>query len=290
MKFAMYRLVAALCLGLGLCAAASSKAWAWNAASSWWKGNYTKARLVAATLPGVGVGAGEMLAAGLEIALDPGWKTYWRTPGGAVGVPPSFDFKGSLNLKSATVLFPSPKRFKDAGETSIGYLDDVVFPIRIVPADPSQPVTLKLTAFYGVCKDICVPADATLSLELVDKPGSGEDIAGLLGRFQALVPATADWPGVPVVESLTADLKASPPVLNIGARFAAGTAGADLFVEAADGSYIPVAVKTGEDAGGLVRYRVDLTDTGDAKALAGKMLILTLVSDAGNAEVRRTLP
>ena len=44
-----------------------------------------------------GADNGELLA-GVQIRLEPGWKTYWRTPGDS-GVPPSFDWSGSKNLK-----------------------------------------------------------------------------------------------------------------------------------------------------------------------------------------------
>src|ERR1700761_2209238 len=40
------------------------------------------------------------LRAGIEIKLDNGWKTYWRYPGDS-GAPPTFDFAGSENVKSA---------------------------------------------------------------------------------------------------------------------------------------------------------------------------------------------
>jgi len=49
------------------------------------------------------------LRAGIEIRLDPGWHTYWRYPGES-GVPPRFDFTGSENVESVTVLWPAPKR------------------------------------------------------------------------------------------------------------------------------------------------------------------------------------
>ena len=63
-----------------------------------------------------------MLRAGIEIRLDPGWKTYWRYPGDS-GVPPTLDFAGSENVKSVTALWPAPQRFADgAGGHSIGYL------------------------------------------------------------------------------------------------------------------------------------------------------------------------
>ena len=49
-----------------------------------------------------------VLRAGIEIRLDPGWKTYWRYPGDS-GVPPTLDFAGSKNVKSVTALWPAPR-------------------------------------------------------------------------------------------------------------------------------------------------------------------------------------
>ena len=72
------------------------------------------------------------LRAGVEIRLDAGWKTYWRDPGDS-GVPPTFDFSGSDNVKSVTVQWPAPERFPDgAGGNSIGYVGRVILPLRMV--------------------------------------------------------------------------------------------------------------------------------------------------------------
>ncbi|MBV9557707.1 MAG: cytochrome C biogenesis protein, partial [Pseudolabrys sp.] len=64
------------------------------------------------------------LRAGVEIKLQPGWKTYWRYPGDS-GVPPQFDFAGSDNLRSARVRWPAPHAFNDETGTSIGYKESV---------------------------------------------------------------------------------------------------------------------------------------------------------------------
>ena len=40
---------------------------------------------------------GESWLAGIEIALDSGFKTYWRHPGDS-GLPPRFDWTGSKNV------------------------------------------------------------------------------------------------------------------------------------------------------------------------------------------------
>src|SRR5690242_800652 len=111
-------------------------------ASDWDQGLQSAVRLVAARATGSGTPL--VYRSGLEIKLNPGWKTYWRYPGDS-GVPPAFDFSKSENVKSATVLFPAPSRFPDgAGGNSIGYKGSVLLPIHVVPNDPKKPAVLRL--------------------------------------------------------------------------------------------------------------------------------------------------
>src|ERR1700727_970436 len=90
-------------------------------ASDWDMQAHTAARLIAGSM--IKTSDAPFLRAGVEIKLDPGWKTYWRDPGDS-GVPPTLDFSGSDNVKSVTVLWPAPELFPDgAGGKSIGYVD-----------------------------------------------------------------------------------------------------------------------------------------------------------------------
>ena len=103
----------------------------------------------------------QFVRAGLEIRLDPGWKTYWRYPGDS-GVPPTFDFAGSENVKSVTVLWPAPERFPDgAGGHSIGYLGDIICRCGS-PERRGEAIALHLKLGYAVCGTLCVPAEASL--------------------------------------------------------------------------------------------------------------------------------
>src|SRR6266568_4360744 len=87
-------------------------------ASPWDEGLQSAARLVAARASGTG--AGLVYRSGVEIKLNPGWKTYWRYPGDS-GVPPAFDFSKSENVKSVKVLYPTPHLFSDETGQSLGY-------------------------------------------------------------------------------------------------------------------------------------------------------------------------
>lgn len=143
-------------------------------ASPWDKQPHAQARLIAGTM--MKSADATYLRAGVEIRLDPGWKTYWRTPGDS-GVPPTFDFSGSENVKSVTVLWPAPERFPDgAGGNSIGYVGRLVLPLHIVQQDPAKRLLLHVKLGYAICANLCVPAEATLALTL---SGDGAEEAAL---------------------------------------------------------------------------------------------------------------
>ena len=115
-------------------------------ATQWVEGHNVRTRLLAghATASDAdGALSRKSLVAGLEMQLSPGWKTYWRTPGDAGGVPPEFDWSGSGNLKEARVHYPAPRRMTDSTGNTIGYKENVLFPIFVEPQDAGKPVTLK---------------------------------------------------------------------------------------------------------------------------------------------------
>jgi DsbC/DsbD-like thiol-disulfide interchange protein len=127
-------------------------------ASPWQKGMHAAVRLLA------GSRSGPVLLGGIAVQLDPGWKTYWRTSGDS-GVPPRFDFSKSDNVEAVTVLWPAPAKFDDgAGGFSLGYHDQVVLPLRIVPKSNDKPVTLRANINYAVCEKICIPVEASTEL------------------------------------------------------------------------------------------------------------------------------
>jgi DsbC/DsbD-like thiol-disulfide interchange protein len=127
-------------------------------ASAWVKDSHSSLRLLG------GSRTGSVLMGGVEIQLQPGWKTYWRTPGDS-GVPPRFDFSKSANIESVTPLYPAPRLFDDgAGGMSYGYTKHVIFPLRIVPKNPNEPVQLRASISYAVCEKLCLPVEAEAEL------------------------------------------------------------------------------------------------------------------------------
>jgi len=127
-------------------------------ASPWQKAAHSAVRLLA------GSRSGPVLLGGIAVQLEPHWKTYWRTSGDS-GVPPRFDFSKSDNVEAVTVLWPAPTKFDDgAGGISLGYQNQVVLPLRIVPKSTDKPVTLRAEINYAVCEKLCIPVDASAEL------------------------------------------------------------------------------------------------------------------------------
>jgi len=102
--------------------------------------------------------------AGLQVDLAKGWKTYWRMPGDAGGVAPEFGFGRSSNIASAVVGLPAPSRLWGNEGQNIGYKGEVVFPVLVTLAEPSRPAVLRLDLFYGLCREICIPAQVQLEI------------------------------------------------------------------------------------------------------------------------------
>ena len=126
---------------------------------------------------------------GVEITLDPGWKTYWRAPGGA-GIPPSFDFSDSRNVAAAHVHWPAPRLYNSGLTPTIGYADRVVFPIEVTPRGPGDMV-VDIGLFYGVCLDVCIPVDAHLRQPIAEGTTAGAQAirAGLDARARTAAEA-----------------------------------------------------------------------------------------------------
>jgi len=105
------------------------------------------------------------LLIGLEYQMEPGWKTYWKSPGDG-GFAQSISWDNSSNVKNVNILWPTPFEFEILGLTSLGYQNDVIFPLEVELEDELKNTFLNLHISFLICKDICIPGDATVFLEI----------------------------------------------------------------------------------------------------------------------------
>ena len=102
---------------------------------------------------------------GLEYQMEPGWKTYWKSPGDG-GFAQTISWENSSNVKNVNILWPTPVEFEILGLTSLGYENNVIFPLEVEIEDELQNTFLNLHVSFLICKDICIPGDARIFLEI----------------------------------------------------------------------------------------------------------------------------
>ena len=253
------------------------------------KGNNSRIRLLAAHLDDAGQPGG--LFAGVQIELEPGWKTYWRSPGDAGGVPPELDWSNSKNIAATQLLFPAPSRLVDPSGDSIGYKHSVILPVGVLPSAANKPVNLDLNIIFGVCKNICIPEEHDLKLTYDPALPPGADDAALLKRALDSVPVDASKDAkAPQISGMSIDKSNAKAYLVIEATFPLGSKGADLFLEGVNGIYVPQPEKLAGNDDGHAVFRVDLSKSDDLKSPSGKELRLTLISGAGASQTVRAIP
>jgi DsbC/DsbD-like thiol-disulfide interchange protein len=236
-------------------------------ASAWQRDGHSAVRLLA------GSRSGAVLLGGIAVQLQPGWKTYWRTPGDS-GVPPRFDFSKSENIEAVTVLWPAPAKFDDgAGGHSMGYHDQVVLPLRIVAKNADKPVTLRAGINYAVCEKICIPVEANAELGFTSV-ASTEDSALFAALDTVPKPASIGDPNPLTIRDVKRDGKSSVlvDVVTPDAK------DINLFVEGPTPDWaLPVPTLLEQSPPGVKRFSFELDGLPPGADPEGAALKLTLV-------------
>jgi len=247
-------------------------------------GTWTKAGPVEARLVSSVQGAGELktLPLGLEVRLEPGWKTYWRSPGDA-GFAPRLDWTGSDNLAKADIAYPAPHRFTVLGFETAGYDTEVLFPIAAVPTEPGKPVDLSLNAELLVCSSICVPQTVKLDLSIPAGPADPGPSANDIARAQSQVPGDGRAAGLTITS-----VRAEGSALEVEVTSRETLVSPDLFVETDPPVSFPAPKRSFSDNDQRVRLRLDASDAQPGLNLAGRPMTLTLVDGARSMETSVT--
>jgi DsbC/DsbD-like thiol-disulfide interchange protein len=254
-------------------------------ASPWNGGKGAAARLIAASA--TEAGGARVLRAGVEIRLEPGWKTYWRYPGDS-GVPPRFDFDRSDNVASVSVRWPAPHGFADADGHSIGYSGSVIFPLQVTPRDATRPVMLRLHLDYAVCEKLCVPVEAKAELMLF---GTATAYDKAVAGAEARVPRPAQLGDAAPLSirqvRREADYKYARILVDVAAP--AGRT-VELFVEGPTPDWaLPLPQPVDGAPAGITRFAFDLAGLPSDIKADGAALALTAVAGDDAIEVTTRL-
>ncbi len=120
------------------------------------------------------VPAGETFWVALRQEIRPEWHTYWKNPGDS-GEPTTIEWELPEGFEAGEIVWPTPERIPFADLVNFGYSGDLYLLVPITAPSgltPGASVTLTANARWLVCKDICIPESATLTLNLQVAEGS----------------------------------------------------------------------------------------------------------------------
>ncbi len=105
---------------------------------------------------------------GVVFHLVPGWHIYWQNPGDS-GEPPKIQWELPAGFRAGAVRWPQPIRLGSGSVVDYGYEGEVLLAAPIERPAALQPgLTAEIAAAvnYVVCREICIPGKAHLTLPL----------------------------------------------------------------------------------------------------------------------------
>ena len=166
----------------------------------------------------------------IDIELAPNWKTYWRSPG-QTGIPLKFTIVDSNNVMDIVPLWPAPNRFVNKqfpSLSTIGYMDRLILPLRLVLARKGQGVMVVLDVSFSMCHDMCIGAVERVGITLpIGTPKLTED-AKIITNSLVRVPTKKELDKFRI---LAIGNKDRPEELRVAVCYFGTDTGADIFIE-----------------------------------------------------------
>lgn len=151
---------------------------------------HARTRLVAANMAAA---PDEKITLAIVQTLDPDWHVYWMNPGDS-GLPLNLTWDLPTGYVAGEVAYPLPHRLSLGPLINFGHEGSPVFLVDVVvpmSATPGTSIPLSVDAEWLICRDLCVPEKAHLSLVL---PIADERGAPTIGYADKIASAQQEQP------------------------------------------------------------------------------------------------
>ena len=137
---------------------------------------------------------------GVRLEHEPHWHTYWINPGDS-GLPTRLSWQLPPGFRAGEIAWPVPARIRLGDLYNFGYEGDVLLPVPVqVPVDAQRGSTVHIAADakWLVCREECIPGNASLTLDLPVGSAAAttaRNTPTLFDAARAAQPQPAPWPG-----------------------------------------------------------------------------------------------
>lgn len=157
---------------------------------------------------------GETIYLALDKTLDAGWHVYWRNAGDA-GLPPEIFWEAGPagdKTEGDDFVWPIPKLLPVVEGEIMDYGYDVALTLPFavtVPEDAAGEVTWSGVADYLICKDVCIPESAPISVTVAIGAEQTPNVAHAVKIAAALDKAPRAFDGEAAATPQDGDLRLS---------------------------------------------------------------------------------
>ena len=157
---------------------------------------HTQVRLILSADPAK---PGDIIWAGVDLKMEPGWHTYWKNPG-AAGMATKIEWQLPPGVTAGEIQWPLPEKLPPVEVTTYGYDNEVVLlvPLKLAADLKPGPLDLQAKVSWLECKEACLPGsgDVEAALNIGDQSKASAE-AAFLQSWQKKVPPSAEsypWP------------------------------------------------------------------------------------------------
>ncbi|MBS0632777.1 MAG: thioredoxin family protein [Verrucomicrobia bacterium] len=231
--------------------------------------SHVKASLVAAE---TSIQPGRPFTVALRLEHEEHWHTYWLNPG--TGLATSLTWKLPAGWTAGPIQWPAPIVLTDHTGTVVGngYEGETFLPVTLTPpanVPPGTTVTLAVDADWLMCKDVCMPGSAKLTLTLPVAADAPQPDPTWSAKITATI---ANLPVPPTTWTATASRTAKTITLTVSPKDASAPAPTDLHFFADDNlvAYeLPQTVQPDGHGGFVLTLPISPDGPQDAKELHG---------------------
>ncbi len=152
---------------------------------------------------------------GVLFDLEKGWHVYWVNPGDS-GEPPKIRWQLPVGFRAGDIHWPAPVRLGTGTVVDYGYEGRVLLPVPLeVPANYNSGAHVNLSADvnYLICREVCIPAKASVTLSM---PAVNQSPAASAATREIFRTAREDWPkSIPATWKVQASEQGPKFVLDV---------------------------------------------------------------------------